>query len=131
MRRGILYATTAIFLLGTGAVIWAAGHNTLPEWAKALWRVPGGDKIGHFLILCALSALINLSLRNRTWPLWRWQVLVGSALVASFITLEELSQALIPHRTFDLLDLSANYLGVLCGGWVARRVQARAAQKTQ
>ena len=36
----------------------------------------------------------------------------GVISVFTLITLEEFFQLLSPHRTFDLIDLSCNYLGI-------------------
>jgi len=39
-------------------------------------------------------------------------LLIGSIIALTLITLEEFSQRLIPYRTFDLVDLIADYSGV-------------------
>lgn len=40
---------------------------------------------------------------------------------------EEGSQAWLPARTLDALDLAANLLGIGLGGWIAARLTRRAA----
>jgi VanZ family protein len=47
-------------------------------------------------------------------------VTVSTGLIlALFIALEEGSQQFFATRTFDLLDLTASYVGVALGGWLA------------
>jgi hypothetical protein len=49
---------------------------------------------------------------------------VVAAVLAALIVLEELSQSLIPARTFSLSDLAASLCGLAAGGvasaWLAR-----------
>ena len=44
---------------------------------------------------------------------WLWLIL------AVLIGVEEFSQRYFSTRTFDLIDLSMSYLGLIVGGWVA------------
>jgi len=75
----------------------------------------GLDKLGHFLMLGALSFFaVGFFRRAR----WLRVVLVVSLLSA----LEEASQAFFPARTVDASDLAANLLGILMGGWAAARL---------
>jgi polysaccharide biosynthesis protein VpsQ len=85
-----------------------------------VYRIPYADKGGHFLLYGILVLLINLTLfrsmpsqtRNRI-------VLVSGMTLAFLIGLEELSQQHFSNRTFDLVDLSASYLGVIFFSWLA------------
>lgn len=121
----ILRAITVLFALFLLLVIYLADRNTLPDVLKLMWRLPYGDKVGHFLMLGTMAGLVSLSLKAATWRLGRWRFLWGSTVVAALITVEECSQAFIPHRTFDLVDLSANYAGILCAGFVVRALARR------
>lgn len=95
------------------ASVLAANHR-LPRIA-----LDGGlDKVGHFLLLGALSFLaVGFFFRTR----WPWVVAALGALSA----LEEASQAWFPARTVDAGDLAANLLGIALGGafaaYLARR----------
>jgi len=90
-----------------GASALASCHR-LPRVA-----LDGGlDKVGHFLMLGALSLLaVGFFGAAR----WRRVVFVLGVLSA----LEEASQAWFPARTLDALDLAANLLGVLLGAYAA------------
>lgn len=121
----MIRALTVLFALFLGGIIYLADKNTLPAPLTMMWRLPYGDKIGHFVMLGTLATLAGLSLKGATWRLGRWRVLWGSTIVAALITLEEFSQAFIPHRTFDLVDLSANYAGIFCAGFLVRHLARR------
>ncbi len=95
-------------------VIYSANQSAdfyFVKWVRAL---PYGDKIGHFLLMGIMTLLINLALRNRTFSLFNKNILWGSSIIFIIITIEEFTQISNPNRTFDVLDLSANYLGIFC-----------------
>ena len=107
---------SAIFIGILAAIVVGADKGALPEFVQSLYSFRGGDKIGHFLLMCALSWLINMSLGARPARLFSRDVLLGSAVVFVLVTLEEVSQLFFKSRTFSLLDLSFSYAGILCGG---------------
>ncbi|MEP6896850.1 MAG: VanZ family protein [Chloroflexota bacterium] len=80
------------------------------------------DKVGHFVLYGILILLFDLTLihalPNRSPKL----VVVSIGLIlAVLIGAEEFSQKLFPTRTFDLIDLTASYLGVIFFLWLALR----------
>ena len=85
-----------------------------------VYRIPFADKLGHFILYGILALLIDLSLlrsmpshsRNRT-------VFLSGLTLALLIGIEELSQQHFSNRTFDLVDLSASYLGVIFFSWLS------------
>lgn len=92
-----------------GASFW----KFLNEW-------PMGDKIGHLGLVGTLSLLLNLTLKGRCAPRPFSRIMLGTLLVATVMTVEELSQAFFPSRTLDLLDGLANLAGAALGGVAAR-----------
>lgn len=70
--------------------------------------------------MCALAFTLNYALRAPTVPLKCCRVQLGGLIIAALITIEECSQIWITSRSFDLLDLAANYTGILCAGWLTR-----------
>ena len=87
--------------------------------SKFSWlRLPGADKVLHFGLfgLFTLFACGFLA-RRRPGAL--------AALIAALATAEELSQAFVATRTFDLGDLACTLGGILAGHLVARRLSAR------
>jgi VanZ family protein len=97
-------------------------------WGKILFDlieyVPGGDQTGHFFFMGMLAFLGNLTLSGARIRVWGRDLLKGSVWVAVPVTLEEFSQIFLSQRGFSLLDLSADYLGILFFGWLALRVLA-------
>lgn len=81
----------------------------------------GSDKAGHFVLIGGMAFFANLALRGRTFPLFGWRWLVGSAAVALIFTAEEISQKFNRYRHFDYGDLAADFAGILVFGWLARR----------
>jgi VanZ family protein len=87
-----------------------------------LYHIPFADKAGHFILYGILALLINLTL-FRAIPLQnrKWVAVQSGVILAILIGLEELSQRSFSNRTFDLLDLSASYLGLIFFSWLAIR----------
>ena len=81
----------------------------------------GLDKVGHFLLLGALS-LLAVGFFGRA----RW--LRVACVLGALSALEEASQAFFPARTVDARDLAANLVGIAVGAYVATRLmrQSRA-----
>jgi hypothetical protein len=111
---------TGMYLLLLGAIVFCADGRDYQYLFSFIRAIPGGDKLGHFVLMGLFAFLANLSLRCRTIRIAGKQVLLGSLIVITIITIEELSQRLIPFRSFDLFDLMADYLGVITLSRAAR-----------
>lgn len=86
-------------------------------------RFPYGDKAGHFILYGILTLLIDLALLRSLPHLSRRLLVLRVALIlALLIGLEEFSQQYFPNRTFDLVDLTFGYLGVLFFSWVTLKI---------
>ena len=107
------------FLLFIGFVILSANFGWdffFFGWVKYL---PLGDKMAHFILVGGVSFFVNLLLDVKKIKLGKWEILLGSFAVFTFITFEEFSQLFLTRRNFDLIDLSANYLGIFFFGQLA------------
>lgn len=93
-------------------VIYLANTNSSNIFFDFIDTLPMGDKIGHFCLFGLLTFLAIVSLKFRTLKLGKYQLYWGVALVVTFVVLEEISQAFIASRTFDLTDLSADFFGI-------------------
>ncbi len=113
---------TALFILFVLAIIVIADLGSGKLLFDLIEYVPGGDQTGHFFFMGILSFLVNLSLSGARIRLWGNDVLKGSVIVAVPVTIEEFSQILLSERGFSLLDLGADYLGILFFGWLAVRI---------
>ena len=110
------------------AIVVAADRAALPGWIRRLYDFPGGDKVGHLLLMGTFAFLADLAARGRRIA---GRVPLGSAVVAGLVTAEELTQALFPARTFSGLDLAASLAGIATGAWLAARGYDRRAPSTK
>ena len=93
---------------------------------KVVNQIPYGDKIGHFALYGILTLLFDLTLTRALPHPSRKLVVLRIALILSLlIGLEEFSQQYFPKRTFDLIDLTVSYLGVIFFSWVSLRVNSK------
>lgn len=101
----------ALFLALVGTIILLADLGMLSSWLARLGQWPWADNVGHALLIGTLTFLLNRAMGGRRFqrtPRMR----VGSVAVALVITLEEVSQFWMLSRSFDLVDLLANYAGI-------------------
>ncbi len=130
MHRLLLRITFVLFTTAFLSIIVIADRGHADLFWNLVGRVPCGDKLGHLGLVGTLSFLLNLLLEGRRAP-GRWSpMMLGSLLLLVFMTLEEASQAFIPHRSFDLLDGLANIIGVFCGEGLVRMLPVRRPQAT-
>ncbi len=130
MPRLLLRLTFVLFTTAFLSIIVLADRGHADLFWNLAGRVPCGDKLGHLGLVGTLSFLLNLLLEGRPAP-GRWSaMMLGSLLLLVFMTLEEASQAFIPHRSFDLLDGLANIIGVFCGEGLVRMLPVRRPQST-
>ena len=108
------------FLLFMLAVVVAADTGTLPFFIRRMYRFPGGDWAGHFVLYGILAFLAARAIPRRV-SVFRWMLPVSALLVFLMAALEELSQFWFPLRTPDLYDLSFGVLGIILGTWLAGR----------
>lgn len=128
-------AKVALVLLGLFLVsLVVLADSGEGGWLFALsGKIPAGDKVGHFILFGPAAFLVNLLWRAATIRLLGVRVLKGSAVFLAIVALEESSQVFFRSRTFDLLDLAADALGIWVCGRLAvgylnwKRAQIRAA----
>jgi len=84
-----------------------------------LRHVPGGDLTGHFGLYALLSFAVTSWISRPTWAATRSARIRIATVLALLVILEEVSQSVIPTRTFSLLDLAASLSGLLAGLLVA------------
>jgi polysaccharide biosynthesis protein VpsQ len=120
LRRWLPFA---LFLLFVATIIVGSDLGQLRSINQLVGALPFGDKFGHLFLIGTLTFLLNYALDGRTLKIGNLKVLLGCAIVAVAITIEEFSQIWMPLRTFDLIDLSANYLGIALAGlvWLRKR----------
>jgi polysaccharide biosynthesis protein VpsQ len=119
----------AVYILVLAGIVVLADVRETQYLFKPIKRLPYGDKIGHFLLMGFLSFAVNLVLNARTVRLWRINLLVGSLVVLTVVTIEEFSQIFIRGRSFDYTDLIADLAGIFIFGEAARLVLRKTAKR--
>lgn len=112
-----------LFTLFILLIVVLADAGMLAQHVGFVYQFPWGDKAGHFILYGILALLLALAL-FRTFPDQspkRLAVKCGLVL-ALLIGLEEFSQQFFANRTFDLIDLTFGYLGVVFFSWVALKL---------
>ncbi len=117
------------FVALLGVIVYLANTKSLPtRWLQV---IPYGDKLMHFLLMGSFAFVANLGCRNRRWRFLNLSWLRGSVCVAVVVTLEEFSQQFANARSFDLVDLLADYLGILLLGRLALLVSQERVEEVE
>jgi polysaccharide biosynthesis protein VpsQ len=109
----------ALFAAFIAAIVVLAGSGYRASMFGFVDVIPYGDKLGHLGLMGTLSLLVSWSLYPRTLRLGRASLPLGVLLVLLVTTLEECSQRWFPARSFSLLDLACNVVGIVVGGLLA------------
>ncbi|MEM7554785.1 MAG: VanZ family protein [Cyanobacteria bacterium P01_A01_bin.84] len=76
-------------------------------------QFPHYDTILHFLLIGFSAFLGHLALRKRWIKILFIPLPLAPILIGFFVTIEEFLQILSPHRSFDVVDLAANFAGLI------------------
>jgi len=102
-------------------IVYLANQGRLYDYVPNVNDYPGADKICHFILMGTMAMLANLALGGRKIQLFSKSVYLGSLIVLVLVGAEELSQLFISSRSFDLIDLSFDILGIyFLGKWGGR-----------
>ena len=83
--------------------------------------IPFGDKLAHFLLFGLFAGLLNYAWDFKYFKVRGSIFFLASTLVCVVALLEEFTQLFLPSRTFDLLDITADFLGICFFTWWFRR----------
>jgi VanZ family protein len=100
-------------------VIWLADRGELKQYIQPFVSFAYADKLWHFLLIGILSLLVNLAFMAKRLRISKFNLLLGSLVVTVVVTLEELSQGLLIHRTMDIYDWLADIVGIVLFGQLA------------
>lgn len=121
-RARILQYLSLAFIAFMLWVALSADRGRLPDWIRAAYAFPNGDKVGHFCLYGLFGFLGALA-----WPRQiRWKrlsITLGALPAIVFACIEEITQVWMPNRTPDLIDLGAGLAGIAVATWVARRIK--------
>jgi hypothetical protein len=99
-------------------IVGLADAGELGWVIRFVHEVPLMDKVGHLVFALGLGAMLEGATRSRGRALW---------IAVPIVVAEELSQLVIPGRTFDLFDLAADGLGLAAGTLGVLALRSRAA----
>ena len=118
-RLRLIQFVTVIYALFIVGVVLSAGmgwNQSAFAWVRGF----AGDKVLHFVLVGTLALLLNLSLQSQVMRLGPIGLQGGTMIMLVVATIEETFQLLVQNRTFDVVDLSCNYLGIIMLGSLAR-----------
>jgi len=110
----IKYTYGIVILSFIGLVALAdSGHGA--ELFRIASVLPGADKTAHIMLSCIVVYSMNVCLSMRCVSVFSREIFTACIIGFFFFTAEEISQIFIESRTFSLMDLLANYMGIyLC-----------------
>lgn len=120
-----LWRLTLAFIVLLVLIVIVADSGRGQVFFALIEAIPGGDKTGHFVLMGLASFLVNLSLSAARVQIGPVRLLKGSLIVAVVVTLEEASQLLFASRGASVLDLLADYAGIVLFGAFAAWIVAR------
>jgi polysaccharide biosynthesis protein VpsQ len=107
----ILAAIGFMGILAT--ILWFAYHGNLPP------VLTHNDKPAHLILYGIAAFLGHRAFNRRHLRRFGYAIPLFPALFGLFTLSEELMQQFSPHRTLDLMDLTASFAGIAIGYWLA------------
>ena len=107
--RLLLPLSFFIFILFIIYLADTADHNFAFE---LIGHIPYGDKVMHGFLYGTMALLLNYGLNYKSHKII-FNLQLGAVIVLLFATIEEITQYWLPSRTFDLVDLLADFIGVI------------------
>lgn len=108
-----LFATIAFcFFCFILWVIYLANTDSPSVFFDFIYAIPYGDKLGHIGLFGFLTFTTIIGSKFRTVSCAGRNYYFGALIVIGFVIIEEISQAFIPSRTFDMGDLTADAVGI-------------------
>jgi len=117
-REQLWFFLYCIFIV---TVLLVADLGLMPNISALLHGYSGLDKVGHFILVGILAWLFNSAFRLGQLNLGGLKIFVGTIVIATVVTLEEVAQLWIYTRRFELIDLLAGYLGIATAEIALRR----------
>ncbi|WP_105213637.1 VanZ family protein [Pseudoalteromonas sp. T1lg22] len=106
------------FFAFLGWIIYLANTGQPSIFFDLVRALPYGDKLGHFVLFGTATLLLSLALKAAYWRLGRVKLYWGALIVFLFALSEEISQAFVASRTFDLVDLTADVFGIAAASYL-------------
>ena len=91
--------------------------------------IPFYDTIGHFILIGFAGFLGHLALNKKAINILGLNIPQAPMLIGIFTFIEECLQNFSPHRSFDFVDLAANFSGLIFFTWLAEKVKVHQSYK--
>jgi hypothetical protein len=88
-------------------------------------QFPYYDTILHFLLMGFSAFLGHLAFNKRKINILNLSLPLVPIVISFFVLIEECLQIFSPHRSFDLVDLAADFCGIVFFTWLAERVKLK------
>ena len=88
-------------------------------------RFPYFDTIMHFLLMGFSAFLGHLAFNKRKINILNFSLPLVPIIISFFVLVEECLQRFSPNRSFDLLDLAADFCGIVLFTLLAERVKLK------
>lgn len=133
-RKNVVFTLMKVFsLLFFSFILWiiyTANTGGSSVFFELVAAIPYGDKLGHILLFGILTLAANICFKFSSYRLSLpfvaqpkgASIYWGTTLVLIFVCIEEMSQAFIPSRTFDWLDLTADGVGISLFSYASYRL---------
>jgi VanZ family protein len=102
----------SVLLCFIGFIIIQANHGNSSIFFELVNSIPFGDKLGHFILYGALSILTTIAFNYKYWLVMSYRIPIGAIIVLVIAIVEEISQIFLSTRTFDMVDITADIIGV-------------------
>jgi polysaccharide biosynthesis protein VpsQ len=116
----VIQAIAVCFFLFILWIIYLANTGGKSIFFELVGSVPYGDKLGHIGLFGCLTLLAILGSKFRTFSCGKIDIYYGAVVVIIFVLVEEISQAYLPSRTFEFVDLIADSIGIIFAIGVAQ-----------
>ena len=92
-------------------------------------QFPYYDTILHFLLMGFSAFLGHLAFNKRKISIFNFSLPLVPIIISFFVLFEECLQILSPHRSFDLVDLAADFIGIVLFTCLAEIVKLSSSEK--
>ncbi|MEO1373013.1 MAG: VanZ family protein [Cyanobacteria bacterium J06635_10] len=110
------------------AISLSAYLKIIPNEIK---QFPYYDTILHFLLMGFSAFLGHLAFNKRQISILNFSLPLVPILISFFVFIEECLQMFSPHRNFDLVDLAANFCGIVVFTLLAGRVKINRSEENK
>jgi polysaccharide biosynthesis protein VpsQ len=124
MKRAVSLAAASAFIVFFITIVVIADRGEGARWWGFIDRIPYGDKVGHLGLIGTLSLLCNLAIPSRKTAGFPGFITRTTLVLLILLTLEEIAQAFIPHRSCDVFDWLADLVGLALGQLAATMPQS-------